>query len=392
MKTITRVLGTGMLVAAFAVAGATSASAQATDVCGESAGQDALQNTIRESYASDKPKAIDAGKQLLEKYGSCEYSAEFIAWLKPLLPKWEEGEKAKAAAAERSKIIDRFDKGIASKNFAEVYAAGNEFTSKYPTDPIKINLMVQMGLIGLYESFPPAKNYKFNEDTLRYAKLALNEVKNGAAPPRKNDKGEPIYGGPLFVGNKEDTVSELNYAIGYINYWAKNDRKTALPYYYEAVQSPGIHKDDPTIYDALAGFYVAGAAPVGAEIAKMIETQKTLTTDEEKLQMDADIKAKIALYNGYLERAMDSFARAHKNYSTKTDAYSKTRKDEVYKELQALYKRRFEKDAGLDAYMATTLARPLPNPTSEVTPVVDTDAPAATTTTGGTAASAAVKP
>ena len=85
---------------------------------------------------------------------------------------------------------------------------------------------------------------------------------------------------------------------------------------------------------------------------------------------------------------MDSYARAHKAYGAKTDNYSKTRKDEVYKELQALYKRRFDKDAGLDTYMATTVAKPLPNPTTEVTPVVESDAPAATSTTGGASAAA----
>jgi len=380
------------MVATFAVVGGTTAFGQTTDVCGESAAQDALDAKIREEYAKkDYKAAIATGKELLEKYGNCEYSKVMVDYVNKAIPTWEKEIKKEldaVKAAERGAVINRFDKGLAAKNYTEVYAAGNEFASKYANDPVRLNLMVQMGLIGLYESFPPAKNYKFNEDSLKYAKQALAEIKGGAVAARKNAAGQPEFGGPLFVGTKEDTISELNYAIGYINYWAKNDRKAALPYYYEAVQQPGIHKDDATIYDALAAYYVAGAAPVGVEIAKMIESQKTLTTDEEKLKMDADIKAKIALYNGYLERAMDSYARAHKAYGAKTDNYSKTRKDEVYKELQALYKRRFDKDAGLDTYMATTVAKPLPNPTTEVTPVVESDAPAATSTTGGASAAA----
>ena len=77
----------------------------------------------------------------------------------------------------------------------------------------------------------------------------------------------------------------------------------------------------------------------------------------------------------------------------------KTYKDALYKTLQDTYKRRFEKLDGLDAYVSAAVAKPLPNPTSAVTPVSD---PEPTKTTGSatppvsaapvTAAPAATKP
>jgi hypothetical protein len=390
MKTIFRSLGMGMLLTGAMAVGAYGQEAAACAETGAADAQAALQEKIRSTYASDKKAAIEAGKQLLEKYGTCAFSAEFVAWLNPQLPKWEQSIKAAEDAKVRSAIIARFDDGIKQKNWDAVYAAGNEFLAKYPNDPIRTNIVTQLGLIGLYEAYPPKNNYKYSDESLKYAKMALAEIRAGAKPG-KNDKGVEFFGGPLFAAPPVDTVSELNYAIAYINYWGKKDQKAALPFYFEAVQSPGIHKDDPYIYDALGGYYIAGAAPIGTEIAKMIETLKTLPTEEEKVKMDADIKAKIALYNGYLERAMDSYARAHKAYGNLTTPFAKQRKDELYKELQNLYKRRFDKDAGLDTYIATTLAKPLPNPSSDVQPVVDEQPTTDTNTTTGAQAAAAKK-
>lgn len=396
MKTIFRSLGMGMLLTGAMAVGAFAQEAPECSAAGSADAQVEMQTKINGIYKTDMEQALNLGKQYLEKWGTCEFSAAYVGWLKGdgttpgRIEVWEKTIQERKGAAARTAIIKKFDDGINQKNWDAVYAAGNEFLAKYPNDPIRTNIVTQLGLIGLYEAYPPKNNFKYSDESLKYAKMALSEIKAGAKPG-KNDKGVEFFGGPLFAAPPVDTVSELNYAIAYINFWAKKDQKAALPYYYEAVQTAGIHKDDPYIYDALATYYVAGAAPIGAEIAKMIETLKTLTTDEEKVKMDADIKAKIALYNGYLERAMDSYARAHKAYGTQTTAFAKQRKDEVYKELQNLYKRRFDKDAGLNEYLTATVAKPLPNPSSDVQPVMDEPATTDTntnTTTGAQAAAA----
>jgi len=57
------------------------------------------------------------------------------------------------------------------------------------------------------------------------------------------------------------------------------------------------------------------------------------------------------------------------------------------KQIQVLYKRRTDKDTGVEGYIATMIAKPFPNPTTPVPPVVDPE-PTTTTTTGAAPASA----
>lgn len=106
--------------------------------------------------------------------------------------------------------------------------------------------------------------------------------------------------------------------------------------------------------------------------------------DGEIKAKDAQIKAKEALYNGYVERAMDALARAYKAAKDTTPA-EKTYKDALYKDLTALYNRRFPtKPTGLNDWVSTATAKPLPDPTSTVEPI--SDEPATTTTTVNTTA------
>ena len=81
---------------------------------------------------------------------------------------------------------------------------------------------------------------------------------------------------------------------------------------------------------------------------------------------------------------MDALARAHKVAKDTTPA-EKEYKNNLYKGLQDLYKRRFEKEVGLNEWVAATTAKPFPDPTSTVQPVVEE----ATTTTTTTSAAPA---
>ena len=384
MKAIFRFLSSGVLMTAFVAVGITVGYAQdpaATPVpqdprCADADGQTAVYLKFTEAYPKtaipDRKAAIEAGKQFLEKYGSCETVKEQADYLKGAVPKMEEALAKVEAALARSAILKRFDTGFETKKWDEVYAAGSEFVSRYPDDKALLNIMIPLGTIGLYESYN--KNYKYNDDTLKYAKMAIEKIKSGTP----SDK----YGVYNFeYKTKENALSELNYAIGYINYYAKNDKKAALPYYYDVSQTTGKNKNEPRVYATVGAFYVDEAAPLGEEIAKLIELQKGTGTDEEKLAREKVIKEKVALFNGYAERALDAFSRAHKAAAAGPDTpANKTLKDGLYKQLQTLFERRFETKVGLDTYIVATVAKPMPNPTSPVTPVADPE-PAPTTTT-----------
>ncbi len=385
MKTIIRSIGLGMLAALFIAGGSTVSFAQAG--CDDTAKIEELDAKIRANLPKNSTVkvAVDAGKEFLEKFGACEATAEFTTWLKAQMPKLEERAEKEKERVWLKERFDRYDAGIKGEKYDDTYAAGKELLTKQPEN---IHIIVPMGLIGLYQSYN--KNYKFNEDTLRFAKIANVKLKGGAEPKMDKDKkpildkdGKPVYGVFQYTFNKEDAISELTYAIAYITYWAKNDKKGALPSYYEVTQLPGKNQNEPRVYATIGEYYTGEAARLGTEIAAMIEKQKAMATDEEKEKIDVDIKAKVGLFNGYTERAIDAFARAHKIAPSAT-AGDKTYKDGLYKTLQDLYKRRFDKDAGLNEYIAAALAKPFPNPTSDVTPINDPD-PVTTTTTTTTA-------
>ena len=382
MKTVFRSIGLGMMLAALVAVGSTTVSAQ--DACEDYDGNAVLDAKIRDNYANDATlkDAVAASKEYIQKYGSCEAFKDFADWVRGNLPAWEERLKQIDEFNWLKPRAERFDLGIKNEKYADAYAAGGEILAKYPDN---LNFMVPLGLIGLYESYD--KNYQFNDDTLKYAKLALAKLKAGAPATKKNPAGEDVYGVFQFERTKQNAISDLTYAIGFINYHAKGNKQEGLRYYYETTQLPGMQKENPAVYETIGAFYYDEVRKHAEDVRQLIEQQKLAATDEEKLAKDAEIKAKIAILNGYAERALDAYGRAHQ--VTKNDAASKAYKDGLYNLIKQLYALRFEKETGIDAYIASTVQKPMPNPTSAVQPVADpeadTDDATAGTTTGSTA-------
>jgi len=391
MKTIFRFLSIAVV---FAGLGASAAFAQ--DACADVEGQTASYTKVTDNYASKEVAnlkiALASGKEFLEKYGACAALKDQIDFVKPQVARLEKAIPDMEGRAALGQLFTRFDAGIKGEKYDEAYAAGREILAKQPDN---LNILIPLGQIGLYQSY--TKNYKYNDDTLRYAQEALKVLKSGKELPKKNKAGVPVAGAFQFECAKEDCINDLNYAIGYINFYAKENKKAALPYYYEVSQSAK-YKTDPRVYATIGSYYIDDASKLGQEIAGLIAKQKAAATDDEKVALDTEIKAKVALFNGYAERSLDAYSRAYKSAKEDTPA-AKTYKEGLYKILQDIYKRRYDKLDGLDAYVSSTIAKPLPNPTSEVTPVTDPEpakttsstAPA-TTTAPVAAAPATVKP
>ena len=279
----------------------------------------------------------------------------------------------------------RFDAGISSDNADEVFAAGKEILAVQADD---LNIMVPMAMSGILQSYK--NNPKYVDESLRLSKIIIAKLKSGAALTKKNPQGVPTVGALKLEFTKEEALEELGYGTAYMTYWVKKDKKTALPMYYEISQTGGKYKNEPRVFATIGEYYVEEAARLGTEIAAMIEKQKAMATVEEKEKIDVEIKAKVGLFNGYTERAIDAFARAHK-VAPSTTAAEKEYKDVLYKRVQDLYKRRFDKDsamANLNTYITSSIAKPFPNPTSEVTPINDPDPATTTTTTSATPAPA----
>jgi hypothetical protein len=377
MKKAKKFLGIGMVLAAFVFAGSTTAAAQAA--CDDVDGYTALYNKMLEVYAKTDDlaamkSAATFGKEYLEKYGTCEPTKEVADWVKAQMPTWEKRIKDIEADSKVKALDAKFTAGLKASNWDDAFAAGRELSTMFPDK--SLNIVIPLGAVGLYESYK--KNPKYADESLRFAKLAVEKMKAGEASIN-NQFG--VF--PYAYGNKEDAMSEMTYAIAHITYHDKGDKKAALPYYYEVAQMAGRNKTEPRVFVTVGGYYLDEAKKIADQIQPMVtEYNAEATTVERKIELDKEIKAKEAVYKAYEERALDAFGRAHKVAKDGTAAEKQYRAT-LYKTLQDIYKSRFGKTDGMDSWIATTVAKPLPNPNSEVTPVADPTE--ADTTTSSTA-------
>ncbi len=383
MKKVFRFSGMAAVAAAF-IGFAASASLAQDQSCADTDGQTAMYTKFTELYPktdiASRKEALNSAKSFVEKYGACEAVKEQNDYFKAAIPKMEEAIKKIEEGQAMAELFKRFDAAVGRTPDAskpdEVYAAGKEILAKQPDN---INIIVAMGIVGAAHS-TAANNYKYANDGLQYANMALSKVKGGAKFTKKNDKGEEIAGAFWTDRTRPEAISDLTYSVAYLTYFGKKDKATALPMFYELSQGP--QKDNPLIYGIIGDHYVEQVKPVTEQIRlKIAEQSAAGTTEERKIALEDEIKQQVALFNGYNERILDAYGRAYK--VTKDTPANKAYRDNLYKIMQDVYKRRFEKETGLDAYISQTVAKPFPNPTSEVTPVTDPEP--AKTTSGGSA-------
>ena len=351
----------------FAAIGVSAQNPPGGDVCADIDGASALYEKFTANYnkkpltIADREVASKAGKEFLEKFGNCEVWKDQAAFVKGWVPKLDEWIKNQKLREQLNALYQQFDNGIKSKKWDDVYTAGEAIYNLIPDKAL--DQLIPMALIGVVET--SKNNLKYNDQSIRWAKLALEKLK----------AGEPSVNGQFGVfeyafGKRENAISELTYGLGYIHFVGKRDKKTGVSYFYEATKLPGSKQQYPPMYALIGEFYIDQADPIGREIAKLIETLKTASTDEAKAKLNDEIKAKIALFNGYTERAMDAYSRAY-TLAKDTTVAEKNYKKQLYDRLTDLYKRRFDKVDGLDTWVTTAATKPLPDPLSPVQPVSD---------------------
>jgi hypothetical protein len=374
MKTIFKTIGIGTLMATFMAIGGLTAFAQ--DACADLDAINALDTKIRGEYQKDKKAAIDDGKQYLEKYGVCPVTADFSGWLKGQIPKWEAAISKEKDVARQKELHDKFDAGFTNKTYDDSFTAATQYLSEFPSDTTNIDLIVTLGMVGPRES-ATNKNFKFNANSEKFAKMAIDQLKSGNTTPLKSG----VYGYQISCANKDDCISTLTFGIGYMH-WSSGDKQGALPYYYQVTQLPGIYRTSPNAYAAVGDYYYETVAKLVKEVQAAIDDQKPDDTPEVRQKKIDDIKAKSAMLNGYTERTMDAYSRAY-TYAL-ADPSSKKLADSLLEKLNVLYRIRTQKDPAGDAVSAwikTAVAKPFPDPTSTVAPIQDDTA--TTTTTGG---------
>jgi hypothetical protein len=204
-------------------------------------------------------------------------------------------------------LLVRFDAGMKSKNWDEVYAAGKLILAEKPDDFIDIEIV--LGSIGLIETGKSPRVTKWNDDTVKYAKQAIQDMESNK--PFKT-YGLFIKDGANFVyHDKNNAMGWMNYALGYIYFFDKNDKRQGAGYLYKASQLNSDTRSDPIIYESIGGFYLDEVQRLAKEIKDLVASQSGEYPPEIAKQNADEIKTKPAILNGTTEAAMDAYARAY---------------------------------------------------------------------------------
>ena len=383
MKTIFRVLTLGFLMSAVP-----AASVFAQDVCAEVEAQQALYKQFTDNIPSNTAKktiderkvAIQAGKQYVEKYGACKDSEQIVSYLKTNLPAMEKAINDEQAKQATGALYTRFDKAIDAANTTEIFSSGKEILAK---EPDFVDVTIAMASAGFDQSVANPPVDTFSNDTITYSKMAIQQIEaNKASKTQNYGVKKYSYKTDKFAG-RENALGLMNYNIGYILYYrqGKTDpskKKEALPYFYKATQYNAFSKTDPFVYQTIGAWYLDEAIKLDAKRSEILKANENKETDESS--------AIFAMSKGYVDRAIDAYARAYKLASAPGGDVK--RKDALYAKLKELFAFRYEgKTENIDNFVAGVMNNPMPDPTTEPTPVKEAT-PTTTTTSGGGSASA----
>lgn len=390
MKSVFRFSVIGVLTLAFAGA------SFAQDPCADIEAKQALYGVFTTKYAgktlAEQKEALKAAESYVEKYGKCEDDKPQIDYFNDYIPKQKKNIKDREEAEALAALYTRFDDSLKNANWDEVYASGKEIIAHpKPEATLKMDITILLGSIGFDESIKN-NNDKYNAETVKYAQEAIRQLEGGAVGKKW---GVGNKGNGVIYKSKDDALGWLNMTVGYIKYYRDKNQKDAIPFLYKATQQANSGtKTNALGYVAIGNWYTkevenrekertqlladAKAAEDQANKAGISEEEKKAAVDKVKESTDK-AKAVYALQKGYADRAIDSFSRAYNLYN---DPRDKGLKDDVYNTMKELYKfRNNGKEAGLDVLISSTKTKPMPNPSSEVMPVVET-APTESAPTG----------
>lgn len=382
MKTIFRVLTLGVMVTA---TGAVSVLAQ--DVCAEIEAKQAIYKKFTDNLSGKTTEqrqiAVDAGKEYLGKYAACADDKQIVDYLNANVPKME------TAIADEKKIKglqarnQAFDAAIDAGNVGDIFSTGKVILAQEP-DFLDVTLAMSNAGFDQIEKNPTVNTY--NDDVLTYSRNGIQQIEAGK---KSVTEGYGVkrysYKTDKFPDGKSSALGSLNYNIGYIMYYRQGKdnaakKKEALPYLYKSTQYNSFSKTSPVVYQAIGAWYLDEAIRIDGERSAAITAAGGKDTPE--------TLAMLGMQKGYADRAIDAYARAYS--LSKADTKNKTYSDGLYGKLKQLYAFRYDgKTDSVDSFVATVMNKPMVDPTTAVTPVVEAATPA-TTTTSGTAKAASM--
>lgn len=365
MKTLLKILALGTMLMAFAVA---PAFAQA-DEC------ETIYNQFIANYKgadlAKKKIAIDAGEQLIAKCSANEAYKDPIAFVNKQLPNLKKAVGFGTAATAFENAI----KDPKNVNADAAFSSGKEVIAADPK--LALNVSLVLATIGFDKAAAATPVDTYNTDAVNFAKQAIQKIEAGETSEFYGLLNF-IYKTKEYPDGKSNALGWMNYTVGYIMYNRQpNMKKEAIPYLYKATQYTSAVKKNPVVYQTVGDWYKEEYNRIDDERTKIAAEAKTKATEEEKKPLIDKAKEMLSLQKGYADRMIDAYARAYSLAGT-DQAY----KTGLYNNLKVLYGFRFDgKTDGLDSYISTLTSKPMPDPMSTVTPVVEATTTTATTTT-----------
>ncbi len=359
-----------VLVVVFYVVSATSIEAQATfDDCS------AIYQVVFDNRNSPDIKKLRLARlsasDYLTKCGDIKDQEQLKTYVTGQIPKIEERIKQ----AEIKLVEERYNNAIKNKNYDDMLSFAKELLKM--DRPYSLDLMLDIASVGYDNaSARPAVN-KYNDDAVTFAKKAIQAMSEGKTSGNvdKVSGKADLYGGYIAyktakcVDGKTNAAGWMNFTIGYITYVGMKKTIDALPYLYKASQAGCETKENSEVYRLIGSWYIEELAKLDATRMEKVKAAGDNDTDE--------TLSILAMQKGYVERAMDAYARAYKTAKASETA-SQATKDSLLKKLKGVYEFRYDGDLSkFDPYLEKAGTTPFVDPATPVTPVKEEPPPPA---------------
>jgi len=375
MKNVFKFFALGMMLTAFIGATATSIFAQDQDC---DATYEKFKTLYRNPNVNDKTQALDLAKKYVadEKCTTPEANKDIVTFLQGQITKLPDAiQKLKDAA-----LYEQFNTAVKASNWDDSFNVGKQIINKFPDSSLDIALVLASIGFDNAAANPPVD--KYNTDTINMAHWALDHINDKSVNADKYGAfGKYEYKTTAYPDGKSNAAGWMNYTIGYVTYERLKNQKDALPYLYKATQANSATAKFPAIYKLIGEWYLSEFNRIGIDREAKIKANGDKDNDE--------TLALLALQKGYAERALDAYIRAY-NVAPSTTEAEKTYKTAIYNRTKVIYGARYDqKMDNFDKDLAVVQTKPFPDPSTAVTPIVETPP---STTTGETTTPATTTP
>jgi tetratricopeptide (TPR) repeat protein len=274
--------------------------------------------------------AYDAAKKYMEKYG--KEDDQYTRYLRKWITAYEEDLRTMRLAAEKADREQQLLGSFTQKDFAKAYGMAKQVLAD---DPDNLKVLIALGYEGVLAS--EAKNENFNADAATYARKAIQLIESGKTP----ESWAPFK-------NREDVLSSLYYAEGF--YGLKPRPEAAIADFIKTTQINSDRRTSASTY-----YYLAVAYQTGPYKRLSDEYSKKFANQAES----PESKAALENIGKVVDKMIDAYARAIA--LAQKDPQQAAAMASWRARLTDFYKFRHDgSDVGLNEYIASVLATPLP--------------------------------